>query len=214
MSKRRSNNHPNHMNPKLTARLDTATLRRTPTNKPPPDDSDKLDRAGITRLQEVVGVLLCTMLVAIGTLASQQANGTQATAKAVTKLLNYAAIHPDAIIRYIANDMYLHIHSDVAYLLEAKVRSHVGGTFFLSDRPKDASATPSPTTTPPHHNGAVHTIISIMRNVMASATEAELAALFRNARDGIPLRTVLIEMGHHSPNTNPNGQCMFSRHHQ
>jgi hypothetical protein len=35
-----------------------------------------------------------------------------------------------------------------------------------------------------------------MRNVMASSTEAELAALFHNARDGIPLRTALIEMGH------------------
>jgi hypothetical protein len=35
-----------------------------------------------------------------------------------------------------------------------------------------------------------------MRNVMASSTEAELAALFHNARDGIPLRTALIEMDH------------------
>jgi hypothetical protein len=31
---------------------------------------------------------------------------------------------------------------------------------------------------------------------MASATEAELAALFHNARDGIPLHTSLIEMGY------------------
>jgi hypothetical protein len=35
-----------------------------------------------------------------------------------------------------------------------------------------------------------------MRNVMTSATEAELATLFHNARDGIPIRTALIEMGH------------------
>jgi hypothetical protein len=67
------------------------------------DDSDKLDRAGITRLQEVIGIFLfygravdCTMLVALGTLASQQADGTQAAAKAVTQLLNYAAAHLDA----------------------------------------------------------------------------------------------------------------------
>jgi hypothetical protein len=163
---------------------------------PPPDDSDKLDRAGITRLKEVIGVSLlygravdCTMLTALDTLASQQADGTHATAKAVTQLLNYAAAHPGATIRYITSEMYLHIHSDASYLSEAKARSRVGGTFFLSDQPKNASATPSPTATPPQHNGSIHTIISIRRNVMASATEAKLAALFHNARDGIPLRT-------------------------
>jgi hypothetical protein len=98
------------------------------------------DRAGITILQEVIGVFLfygrtvyCTMLVALGTLASQQADGTQATAKAVTQLLNYAAAHPDTAIRYIASDMYLHMHSNASYLSEAKARSRVGGTFFLSD---------------------------------------------------------------------------------
>jgi hypothetical protein len=109
------------------------------------------------------------MLVALGTLASQQADCTQATTKAIIQLLNYAAAHPNATIQYVTSDMYLHIYSDASYLYEAKARSRVGGTFFLSDRPKDASATPSPTTTPPHHNVAVHTIISIMRNVMASA---------------------------------------------
>jgi hypothetical protein len=92
--------------------------------------------------------------------------------------------------------MYLHIHSDVSYLSEAKARSRVGGTFFLSDRPKNASATSSPTAILPQHNGAIHTISSIMRNVMASSTEAELAVLFHNACDGILLQTALIKMGH------------------
>jgi hypothetical protein len=53
-----------------------------------------------------------------------------------------------------------------------------------------------PTTIPPPQNGAIHIISTIMRNVMASAMEAKLGALFHNARDGIPLRTILIEMGH------------------
>jgi hypothetical protein len=34
-----------------------------------------------------------------------------------------------------------------------------------------------------------------MRNVMASATEADLGAVFQNARDCIPLRIALEEMG-------------------
>jgi hypothetical protein len=56
----------------------------------------------------------CTMLVALGALASQQSNSTKATAKAITQLINYAAAHPDTMIQYIASDMYLHIHSDAS----------------------------------------------------------------------------------------------------
>jgi hypothetical protein len=37
----------------------------------------------------------------------------------------------------------------------------------------------------------MHTISSIMRNVMASATEAELSAVFHNARDCVPRRIAL-----------------------
>jgi hypothetical protein len=136
------------------------------------------------------------MLVALGTIASNQSKGTQATAQALTQLLNYAAAHPGATVCYTASDMYLHIHSDASYLSEAKSRSRAGGTFFLSSRPPDPSATPDPNATPPPHKGAIHTISSIMRNVMASATEADLGAVFHNARDCIPLRTALQEMGH------------------
>jgi hypothetical protein len=35
-----------------------------------------------------------------------------------------------------------------------------------------------------------------MRNVLASATEAEAVALFHNAHAGVPLQTTLIEMSH------------------
>jgi hypothetical protein len=112
------------------------------------------------------------MLVSLGTIDLNQSKGTQATAQALTQLLNYAAAHPDATVCYTASDMYLHIHSDASYLSEAKSRSRAGGTFFLSSRPPDPSATPDPNATPPPHNGAIHTISSIMRNVLASATEA------------------------------------------
>jgi Na+-translocating ferredoxin:NAD+ oxidoreductase RNF subunit RnfB len=73
-------------------------------------------------MQEIVGTLLhyaraidAILLVALGPLASAQAQGTEATAKAVTQLLNYCATHPDAVIRYHASDMCLLIHSDASY---------------------------------------------------------------------------------------------------
>jgi hypothetical protein len=168
----------------------------------PVDDTALLPPSALTRIQEITGTLLfyaraidCTMLVALGTIASNQSKGTQATAQALTQLLNYAAAHPDATVRYTTSDMYLHIHFYASYLSEAKARSRAGGTFFLSSIPPDPSATPYPDATPPPHNGAIHTISSIMRNVMASTTEAELGAVFHNACDCVPIRIALEEMG-------------------
>jgi hypothetical protein len=136
------------------------------------------------------------MLVALGTIDSNQRKGTHTITQALTQLLNYAAAHPDATFRYTASDMYLHIHSDTSYLLEAKARSLAGVTFFLSSKPHDPSTAPGPTATPPPYNGDIYTISSIMRNVMASATEAELGAVFQNSRDFVPLRIALEDMGH------------------
>jgi hypothetical protein len=135
----------------------------------PVDDTALPPQSTLTRIQEITGTLLfysraidCTMLVALGTIASNQSKGAHATGQALTQLLNYAAAHPDATVRYTASDMYLHIHSDsdVSYLSEAK--SHAGGTFFLSPRHHDPSNAPSPTATPPPFNSAIHTISSIM----------------------------------------------------
>jgi hypothetical protein len=52
------------------------------------------------------------------------------------------------------------------------------------------------------HYCAIHTIITIMRNITAWATDVELSALFHNSRDGVPLHTTLPEMGH-PPATTP-----------
>eukprot|EP00957_Ditylum_brightwellii_P189911 14457516-Ditylum_brightwellii.AAC.1 len=49
------------------------------------------------------------------------------TAKAVTHLLNYCATHPNAIIRYHASGMVLHIHSDALFMFEPQARSQAGG---------------------------------------------------------------------------------------
>jgi hypothetical protein len=173
---------------------------------PHPDATEPLDRDGKTRIQEIIGVLLfyaraidSTMLVALGTLASAQSQSTQATALAVTQLLNYCATHPDAVLRYSASDMHLHVHSDASYLSESKARSRAGGLFFLSDKPKSYAASllpPTPDSIPPPLNGAIHIHCSIMDSVLSSATEAETGALFYNAKDAAPFRIALDEMGH------------------
>jgi hypothetical protein len=175
---------------------------------PDADTSPRLDAKALTHLQNVVGTFLyyaraidSTMLVALGSLASQQNNGTKATTIAITQLLNYAATHPDATLRYHASGMVLHVHSDASYLSEKKARSRAGGYFFLSDPLANPLQAPPPDSPPPPSNGAVHVHSSILVPVLSSATEAELAALFHNGKEAAMLRTTLEDMGHPQPAT-------------
>jgi hypothetical protein len=149
---------------------------------PAPDSSPALDCADTKRVQEVLGTLLfyaravdSTMLAAIGTLASQQASGTQHTMRGITHLLNYCASHPDAVVRFVASDMILHVESDASYLSEPKARSRAAGYYYLSNMP---TTPPSATTPQPTANGAINILCQILREVVSSAAEAELAALF------------------------------------
>ncbi len=53
----------------------------------------------------------------------------------------------------------------------------------------------------PPNNGAVHIIAQIIDAVLSSAAEAELGALFMNAREAVHMRQMLVEMGHPQPRT-------------
>ena len=80
--------------------------------------------------------------------------------------------------------MILAAHVDAFFLKESKARSRVGSHIFLLENyPK------------PKRNGPVLTIAQIIKNLMASADEAEMATLYITAKKMIPLRNTLIEMG-------------------
>ena len=81
--------------------------------------------------------------------------------------------------------MVLEIHSDASYLSENNARSHAGGHHLLSNDKE----------TPPN-NGAVLNLSTIIRNVMSSAAEAELGALFLNVKTAVPMRKTLKELGY------------------
>ena len=75
----------------------------------------------INLVQQIVGTLLyysiavySTMLAALGSIAAQQAKGTEKTYAGTLWLLNYAATHPNATIRYTAINVILHIHSNAS----------------------------------------------------------------------------------------------------
>jgi hypothetical protein len=104
-------------------------------------------------------------MVAISSLASQQATATEDTSTKLLQLLNYCAIHPNATIRYHASDVILNIHSNARYLNEPEARSRAGGHFFMNSKPRNGEQ---------HHNGAVLTLLTILRMVVAIAAEAEI----------------------------------------
>ena len=71
------------------------------------DTSPSLSKEQKTFVQEVVGVFLyyaravdCTVLAALGSLASQQAKPTKKTMDNVQQFLDYAASNQDAVVTY------------------------------------------------------------------------------------------------------------------
>ena len=128
-----------------------------------------------------------TISVALSAIAAQQSNGTETTAKAVTKLLNYVATHPDATIQYKPSAMILRLHSATSYLSEPKARSRAGGDFYMGYED------------PTFINGPILTPTGVIKVVVSSAAEAETAGLFTNMKEAANLRTTLTEMGHPQP---------------
>jgi hypothetical protein len=130
------------------------------------------------------------MLTALSSIASAQAEPTEDTLSNIKIFLDYAATHQDAVLTYHASDMVLVVHSDASYLSEPKARSRAGGHFFMASNTEDAT-----------NNGAVLNIAQLIKAVMSSAAEAELGALYINAREAVPMRNLLHEMGHPQPPT-------------
>jgi hypothetical protein len=166
-----------------------------------PDTTQTIAPDRVKRLQQIVGTFLyyaraidSTMLVALGTLASAQTKATLNTEKAITHFLDYAATNPNATVTYHPSDMVLNLHSDASYNSEPEARSRAGGIFFLSSAPTDKNPTPP-------LNGAIHITSKIMKNVLASEAEAEVAACFHNVQDACPIRQALETLGHPQPPT-------------
>jgi hypothetical protein len=94
--------------------------------------------------------------------------------------------------------MVLHVDSDASYLSASKARSRAAGYHFLSSKPVEP---PDPNAPPPPTNGPITVLCTIMREVVSSASEAELAALFHNGKEACPIRITLEELGYPQPPT-------------
>ncbi len=98
-------------------------------------------------------------------------------------LFDYVPTYPNDGIVYRASDMVLCAHADAGYLNDTQSHSRSGAhIFLLEDDPS------------PCFNGAVLTIATIIKFVMASGAEAKQAALFITACEMIPHWQTLIDM--------------------
>jgi hypothetical protein len=159
--------------------------------------SPPLSDEGIKRIQGIIGALLYyaravdnKLLATLSTLSSQQATATEATAEAVDKLLDYLATYPDDGATYHSSDMMLCAHVKAGLHNESKGRSSAGAHIFMSENDPF-----------PRHNGPILSISQILKFVMSSATKAELGALYIAAKEMVPLRQTLNEMGWPQPRT-------------
>ena len=135
-----------------------------------------------------------TIHTAVGSIASSMSTSTWEDLRfRINHFLDYAATHPDAMLRYHASQMHLWLHSDASYLNESKARSRNGGFFFLSDKPNLPIKPEDPA---PPLNGPVLVNAKVIDAVMSSVQESETGSGFINAKDALPMRNTLQEMGH------------------
>ena len=158
------------------------------------EDDNILSPALVNFIQRTTGKFLYyaraidnTMLHALNNIASSK--NTAETMKATKYFLNYAACNPNARIIYRESEMILQGDSDAAYLVCPQARSRAGGYIFVGNKNRNL------------FNGPILVLARVIKNVMASAAEAEVAALYMNAQELVPMRQCLIELGHHQPPT-------------
>jgi len=151
----------------------------------------------ILLVQQIVGVFLfyarCvdpTFLPAVNDIASDMKLPTTALLDKCNRLLAYAASYPNNETVYTASDMILHIQSDASYLSRSFARSVAGGCFYIGNIDQ-----------PTNINGTVNAISNTIDVVVASAFEAEYAAVFIIAQIAVWLRTILHALGYPQPPT-------------
>jgi hypothetical protein len=183
---------PQHAPYKATTIHYGATVQRMEEDKSPPLTPDQ-----IKRVQKIVGTLLylyygravdSTLLTALSAITARQSNGTQAVAEECHQLIDYVATHPDTGIRYHACDMILAVHTDASYLSELGGKSRAARHFYLTNWNDED-----------FNNGAILTLSSIIKDVISSASDVELAALYYGCKQAAPIHVTLKERGHPQP---------------
>ncbi len=108
----------------------------------PFNTSPLLSDTNIKHIQRVIGSILyyalavnLTVMMALSTIASEQAHGIENMMLKTKQLLNYLATNLDATVPFHESDMILNIHSNASYLSKANTHSRACGHFFMGWKP-------------------------------------------------------------------------------
>ena len=152
--------------------------------------------------QGVIGSLLyyaraieSPMIPVLNEISHRRASPTQNTIDKCKMLLNYCTTHPNGRVRFRASDMVLHVDTDAAYLVLPNARSRIAGYFYLANNPTILTPSKIPL------NGAIHVECRTLKHVVTSAAEAETDSIFHNCQMALPIRQMLIDLGHPQPRT-------------
>ena len=85
--------------------------------------------------------------------------------------------------------MILQVDSDAAFQVSPQARSRAGGYHYLGSRDNT------------QFNAPILVMSKVIKHVMGSAAEAEVAAIHLNAQEAITIRQCLQDMGHPQPAT-------------
>ena len=161
----------------------------------PADTSPSLYDKCIRRVRGIVIAILYVgipvenrLLVALSTIGAHQAAATEETADVIEQLLDYVGTYPYNGIIFRKSDMISAEHIVAGFLNKSRVCSRSGAHIFLSENnPK------------PRLNAPVLTIAQIIKALMDSADEAEMASLYITYKNMIPIRKTINEMGWPQP---------------
>ena len=156
------------------------------------DSTSLLTGEKLRRLQGINGTFLyyaraldITAAFPVAKLASLPPS--TATEELAHHFLQYMVAHPNACVTFFRSDMQHNCHSDASFNGETRGRSRASGVHYLGhyDPARDL---------PP--NGFIEYVTTIIDVIVASAAEAELAAIFINGQIAVTLRHALEFLGH------------------
>ena len=102
-------------------------------------------------------------------------------------LMEYVHTNPKYFIRYHASDIILKVFSDAAFIVLRQSRSRSFDIYNLGRKDNKKQ------------NGPIDVLYQTIKNVVASASEAESGGVHLGARHGYPLRIACIELRHTQP---------------
>ncbi len=156
----------------------------------PEETTKELSKGKKIQVPKVVWcILYCTRavnmtLLMASTITVEQWKVTEFSMYTVKQLLDYCVMHQNE-----KSDMICNIHSYALYLGSPKAKSHMARQFCPVWLPWDKH--------PIELNGPIHILASLLQFIAVSTAEAELGALFVNAREGKIIHLILMLMVHH-----------------